>query len=80
MVKGEVSNRKRGYGLKDKLTIGEFAKLRNITTETLRHYDRIGLVKPVKVDPDTGYRYYSILQYEKIGTIMNGAAPAQYEH
>ena len=56
--------------MKDKLSIGEFAKQRNITTETLRHYDRIGLLKPVKVDPDTGYRYYSILQYEKLGTIM----------
>lgn len=55
--------------MKDKLSIGEFAKLRNITTETLRHYDRIGLLKPIKVDPKTGYRYYSILQYEKLGTI-----------
>ena len=55
--------------MKDKLSIGEFARLRNITTETLRHYDRIGLLKPIKVDPKTGYRYYSILQYEELGTI-----------
>jgi DNA-binding transcriptional MerR regulator len=55
--------------VKDKLSIGEFARLRNITTETLRHYDRIGLLKPIEVDPKTGYRYYSILQYEKLGTI-----------
>ncbi|WFD10250.1 MerR family transcriptional regulator [Tepidibacter hydrothermalis] len=55
--------------MKDKLSIGEFAKLRNLTTETLRHYDRIGLLKPIKVDPKTGYRYYSILQYEELGTI-----------
>ncbi|WP_129597160.1 MerR family transcriptional regulator [Anaerophilus nitritogenes] len=55
--------------MKDKLSIGEFARLRNITTETLRHYDRIGLLKPMKVDPKTGYRYYSILQYEQLGTI-----------
>jgi DNA-binding transcriptional MerR regulator len=55
--------------VKDKLSIGQFAKLRNVTTETLRHYDRIGLLKPIKVDPKTGYRYYSILQYEELGTI-----------
>jgi DNA-binding transcriptional MerR regulator len=55
--------------VKDKLSIGEFAKSRNITTETLRHYDRVGLLKPVKVDSKTGYRYYSILQYEQLGTI-----------
>jgi len=55
--------------MKDKISISDFAKLRNITTETLRHYDRIGLFKPNYVDPNTGYRYYSIMQYEKLGTI-----------
>lgn len=55
--------------MKDKLTVSELAKLRRITPETLRHYDRIGLFKPNFVDPLTGYRYYSVLQYEEIGTI-----------
>ncbi|MEH7531769.1 MerR family DNA-binding transcriptional regulator, partial [Priestia megaterium] len=45
------------------------AKLRGVTTETLRHYDRIGLFKPFYVDENTGYRYYSIFQYEVLGTI-----------
>ena len=39
------------------ISITEMAKLRNISTETLRHYDRIGLLKPVYVDPKTGYRF-----------------------
>jgi len=51
------------------LSIAELAKLRKITSETLRHYDRIGLIKPDYVDPHTKYRYYSIRQYEKLGTI-----------
>lgn len=55
--------------MKDRISITDLARLRNITTETLRHYDRIGLFKPAYVDPKTGYRYYSILQYEKLGTI-----------
>lgn len=55
--------------MKDLYTISEFAKLRNVTSESLRHYDRIGLLKPAYVDPETSYRYYSILQYEKLGTI-----------
>ena len=54
----------------DYLSITEMAKLRKVTTETLRHYDRVGLFKPGYVDPDTGYRYYSVLQYEKLGTII----------
>lgn len=56
--------------MKDKFTIGEFAKLKNITSETLRHYDRVGLLKPIKIDEKNGYRYYSILQYEKLSTIL----------
>lgn len=53
----------------DLLSITELAKLRKVTSETLRYYDRIGLMKPVYVDPDTKYRYYSIRQYERLGTI-----------
>lgn len=55
--------------MKEIISITEMAKLRKVSTETLRHYDRIDLIKPVYVDPETGYRYYSITQYEKIGTI-----------
>ncbi|QRG69140.1 MerR family transcriptional regulator [Brevibacillus choshinensis] len=55
--------------MQNKLTIGEMAKLRGITVDTLRHYDKIGLLKPYYIDSDTGYRYYSISQYEVLGTI-----------
>ena len=50
-------------------SITELAKLRQVTSETLRYYDRIGLITPDYVDPQTRYRYYSIRQYEKLGTI-----------
>lgn len=52
------------------LTVSELAKLRNTTAETLRYYDRINLLKPEYVSEETGYRYYSIRQYEKLGTIL----------
>lgn len=55
--------------MQNKLSIGEMAKLRNVTVDTLRHYDKIGLLKPHYIDPDSGYRYYSIYQYEVLGTI-----------
>lgn len=54
---------------KNLLSITKLAKLRKLTSETLRFYDRIGLIKPTYVDPKTNYRYYSIRQYEKLGTI-----------
>lgn len=41
------------------MTIKEFADLCKCNTQTLRYYDRIGLLKPVKVDQWSGYRYYT---------------------
>ena len=35
--------------MKDLLSISQLAKLRGMTTETLRHYDRIGLFADVSV-------------------------------
>ena len=40
------------------ITIQGFAKLCGCNTQTLRYYDRIGLLMPAKVDEWTGYRYY----------------------
>ena len=51
------------------LSITELAKLKHITTETLRYYDRIGLLKPDHTS-ESGHRYYSIRQYERLGTIL----------
>ncbi|MGJ7911209.1 MerR family transcriptional regulator [Neobacillus sp. LXY-1] len=55
--------------MQSKLSIGEMSKLRRVTIHTLRHYDKIGLLKPDYIDPHSGYRYYSIEQYEVLGTI-----------
>lgn len=40
------------------MTIKEFARLCGCNPQTLRYYDRMNLLKPVKVDSWTGYRYY----------------------
>ena len=44
--------------------IGEFSKICQVSVKTLRHYDRIGLLKPAEVDRFTGYRYYDRSQLE----------------
>ena len=41
------------------ITIKEFASLCGCSTQTLRYYDKIDLLKPVKVDQRSGYRYYT---------------------
>jgi len=40
------------------MTIKEFARLCGCNPQTLRYYDRVGLLKPVKVDQWSGYRFY----------------------
>ncbi|MEC2074914.1 MerR family transcriptional regulator [Metabacillus fastidiosus] len=48
------------------LSIGEFSKICGVSTKTLRYYDEIGLIHPEEINPDSGYRYYSISQLKKM--------------
>lgn len=50
--------------------IGEFSRIGCVTIDTLRHYDALGLLKPAKVDPFTGYRYYSAKQLQSLNRII----------
>jgi len=52
-------------------TIGEFSMINKITTKTLRYYDRLGLLKPARVDDWTGYRYYTREQLGDIQEILH---------
>jgi len=54
-----------------RLTIGEMAKLNNISSQTLRYYDQIGLIHPEWIDDATGYRYYDINQSAKLDLIYH---------
>lgn len=50
-------------------SIGEMAKLNNVSIETLRHYDRQDLLKPDYINEKTGYRYYSMKSFIKMDII-----------
>ena len=39
-------------------SIGEFARRSRLSPKALRLYDRLGLLRPARVDPDSGYRWY----------------------
>lgn len=51
-------------------TISEFAKLRNININSLRYYEKIGLLKPAYIDEKTKYRYYSSEQLYILNQII----------
>lgn len=48
------------------LSIGEFSNICKVSTKTLRYYAEIGLILPDKINPENGYRYYSIDQLESM--------------
>ncbi|PID82547.1 MAG: MerR family transcriptional regulator [Clostridiales bacterium] len=54
-----------------KLTIGKMAKLNNISQQTLRLYDKLGLLRPYIVDKKNGYRYYEYKQCAKLDMILH---------
>ena len=51
------------------LKIGEVAKLFHISVGSLRHYEAEGVLVPEYIDKETGYRYYSIRQFEVLTNI-----------
>ena len=55
--------------MKHFFSIGEAAKAVHTTAETLRHYDRIGLVKPSRTDEWTRYRYYTEQDLVRLQTV-----------
>ncbi len=53
-----------------KLKIGEFARLGQVSVQTLRYYDDLGLIKAQVVDPFSGYRYYTLEQLPRLLQIL----------
>ena len=56
--------------MKNYFTISEFAKLRNININSLRYYEKIGILRPTHTDEKTGYRYYTADQLSALDTIL----------
>jgi DNA-binding transcriptional MerR regulator len=52
------------------LKIGEFSALAQVSIKTLRYYDELGLLKPIRVDHGSGCRYYSASQLPQLHRIL----------
>ena len=50
--------------------IREFAKLRNVHINSLLYYEKLGLLKPAYINPETNYRYYEGEQLPILDTII----------
>jgi effector-binding domain-containing protein len=53
----------------DLVPIGRFSRMTRLSIKALRLYDEQGLLAPARVDPTTGYRYYSRSQVNRAEAI-----------
>jgi DNA-binding transcriptional MerR regulator len=51
-------------------SIGDFARHGRVSVRMLRHYDAIGLLRPARVDPHSGYRGYEAAQLSRLNRIV----------
>ncbi|UKY51520.1 MerR family transcriptional regulator [Streptomyces inhibens] len=51
-------------------TIGDFARYGRVSARMLRHYDAIGLLRPARTDPVSGYRFYEAAQLARLNRII----------
>ena len=56
--------------MKNYFLISEFAKLRGININSLRYYEKLGILKPAYTDEKTGYRYYAPEQVSVLNKII----------
>lgn len=54
----------------DLMLIGEIASFFHISRKAIRLYEKKGIIKPVKVDPANGYRYYSAEQVQQLNALL----------
>ncbi|MFJ9693177.1 MerR family transcriptional regulator [Kitasatospora sp. NPDC101183] len=52
------------------LNIGDFANHGRVSVRMLRHYDAIGLLRPARVDPASGYRSYEAAQLARLNRVI----------
>lgn len=73
--------------IKSKYSTKQICQIFNVTRETLRHYERLGLLNPY-INPDNGYREYSywdvstmvdILKYRSLGFSLSDTKDAIFD-
>jgi len=50
--------------------ISDFSRFTRVSVRMLRHYDRLGLLRPAQVDPRSRYRWYSARQLPRLQRIL----------
>jgi len=65
-----ASQQKQRMKERSVLKIGEFARVAHVSIATLRYYEKVGLLQPAELDPETGYRSYSLDQLPRVHRLL----------
>lgn len=52
------------------IKIGDFARIGQVSIKALRHYDALGLLRPLHIHPESGYRFYDLTQLSDLARIL----------
>ena len=52
------------------IKIGDFALLADVSVRSLRHYDKLNLIKPAYINQDNGHRYYTLDQLTRLNRLI----------
>jgi len=52
------------------MKIGEISAFFNVSVKAIRIYEKKGIIIPAKIDPDTGYRYYTADQVQTLNALL----------
>ena len=52
------------------IKIGDFAKATQVTVKALRHYERLGILKPAWINRFNSYRYYAPEQQTRLNLVL----------
>ena len=50
-------------------SIGELSRITQVTIKSIRYYQELNLLEPVKIDPLTNYRYYNEESIDRLSGI-----------
>ena len=52
------------------MKIGEIAAFFNVSVKAVRIYEKKGIIRPARIDKQTGYRYYTADQVQQLNALM----------
>lgn len=65
-----IDGERKTFMKNELMLIGEIAEFFGVSRKAIRLYEKKGIIKPVEVDAENGYRYYSAEQVQQLNALL----------